>query len=511
MKMIGGANTSTITVQGSADGETFTDVEELTISGKQNDVLTLVTTKDFATTDRYVRLLFTKGSNVGIGAIKINAYKEPVAHTLTVATLTNVDLFVFAGDESESVIHGTGSALIYEGTKVLLSVDLAENYVLETLMIGNENHAADVDDSHAYSFYMPEENVTITATATYVAPIEPAVAGVGCFVKVTSTNDITDGTYLIVNETGTVAFNGGLEKLDVVENVIVVPIADNKIPATTATVAATFAIRASSGAIMSASGYYIGKKDYSNGLDTDNSVAWGNSLEIDEDGNIVITAEGGCTLRYNKASDQNRFRYYKTGQQAIQLYKYDATATAPEKISVAVSAVGYATYVSDFDLDYSNVQGLKAYRATVSGTTISFDPVNEVPAGEGVILQGAEGEYEVAIANSVQPWAEDYNAFIRGTGAKVATGDGPYNYILNVVNGVVGFYQANNQIVTRYHAYLQSTVEGARIIMPGETTGIETLNSETKGNNLFYDLQGRSVAQPIKGLYIMNGKKVVVK
>lgn len=77
VKMIGGSNTSKITIQGSADGETFTDIEELTISGKQNDVLSLETSQDFAETDRYVRLLFTKGSNVGVGPITIAAYVAP--------------------------------------------------------------------------------------------------------------------------------------------------------------------------------------------------------------------------------------------------------------------------------------------------------------------------------------------------------------------------------------------------------------------------------------------------
>ena len=67
VKMIGGGNTSTITVQGSSDGETFRDIEELEISGAQNDELTLSTNNYFDDADRYVRLLFTKGSNVGVG------------------------------------------------------------------------------------------------------------------------------------------------------------------------------------------------------------------------------------------------------------------------------------------------------------------------------------------------------------------------------------------------------------------------------------------------------------
>ena len=71
VKMIGGASTSTITIQGSADGETFTNIETLTISGAQNNVLTLETTNAFAANVRYVRMLFTKGSNVGVGPITI--------------------------------------------------------------------------------------------------------------------------------------------------------------------------------------------------------------------------------------------------------------------------------------------------------------------------------------------------------------------------------------------------------------------------------------------------------
>ena len=72
VKMIGGASNSTITVQESADGEIFTDVEELTISGEQNDKLYLQTSKVFAAETRYVRFYFTKGSNVGVGAITID-------------------------------------------------------------------------------------------------------------------------------------------------------------------------------------------------------------------------------------------------------------------------------------------------------------------------------------------------------------------------------------------------------------------------------------------------------
>ena len=180
--------------------------------------------------------------------------------------------------------------------------------------------------------------------------------------------------------------------------------------------------------------------------------------------------------------------------------------------SVSITAAGFATYASDKALDYSSVTGLKAYKATVSGTTITFEKVSTVPAGEGVLLQGDEGTYDVLHAVGVTPWADDDNAFVRGTGAAVATGDGPYNYILNKVNGVVGFYKANGQTVAKNRAYLQSTTAAARISLnfDEETTGISEV-AKSDVNNKVFDLQGRHIAQPTKGLYIMNGRKVLVK
>lgn len=185
------------------------------------------------------------------------------------------------------------------------------------------------------------------------------------------------------------------------------------------------------------------------------------------------------------------------------------TEISAVSVPVSITAAGFATYAGDFGLDFSGLD-VKAYKATVSGTTITFDKVTEVPAGEGVLLQG-EGTFEVPV-KSVDAWAADDNAFVRGTGAAVATGVGPYNYILNKVNGVVGFYKANGQTVAKNRAYLQSATAAARISLnfDEETTGISEVVKSDASNKVF-DLQGRHIAQPTKGLYIMNGRKVLVK
>ena len=87
IKMLGGATTSKIKVQESADGSVFNDVEELTISGSQNDVLNLKTSNSFATTTRYVKIIksvHANGGNIGVGPIYIFS-KNEVPLTITTA------------------------------------------------------------------------------------------------------------------------------------------------------------------------------------------------------------------------------------------------------------------------------------------------------------------------------------------------------------------------------------------------------------------------------------------
>ncbi len=149
------------------------------------------------------------------------------------------------------------------------------------------------------------------------------------YVKVTADADLTSGTYLIVYEEGSLAFNGGLEVLDAVQNTIAVTIADGKIASSADVNAATFTIDMTEGTILSASGSYIGRTGDSNGL-TYGADAMTNTISIDNDGNAVIVASGGAYLRYNASSGQERFRYFKsstyTGQKAIALYKQEGSA-----------------------------------------------------------------------------------------------------------------------------------------------------------------------------------------
>lgn len=72
VKMTGGASPSSFTVQGSSDASTFTDIQTLAVEGEQNSTLDLTTTQTVPSEYRYIRIVFNKGSNVGLGSLTIS-------------------------------------------------------------------------------------------------------------------------------------------------------------------------------------------------------------------------------------------------------------------------------------------------------------------------------------------------------------------------------------------------------------------------------------------------------
>ena len=180
-----------------------------------------------------------------------------------------------------------------------------------------------------------ETGVTYTATfPTDRYPFEPQTEfveyldfGDKYFEKVASAETLTDGQYLIVYEDGKLAFDGSLETLDAIGNSIAVTLdtTQNKIVADENTIAAVFTINVAAGTIKSASGYYIGRETDANGMLTSMDTAYTHTISINDDGSAQIVSEGGAILRYNKASGNLRFRYFKsstyTSQQPVALYK----------------------------------------------------------------------------------------------------------------------------------------------------------------------------------------------
>lgn len=270
--------------------------DEVTVFG--NLTIHNSTTKEFAAGSRLLAFNRPAVAVTGIDLTESTA-EVTVGSTVTLhasvtpgnATDQAIVWSVTSGDDKASVDENGVVTGIEEGTAVI--------------------RAASHEDESIY------EECTVTVNAA-PAPLTDY------YEKVTS-GDVAEGTYLIVYETGSLAFNGGLETLDASSNTIAVTITnDHKIGVTTETEAATFYIDPTAGSIQAANGKYIGQGSNANGMTvSDNALV--NTLSIDGDGNAVVVSAGGAYLRYNSTSGQERFRYFKsssyTSQKAIQLYK----------------------------------------------------------------------------------------------------------------------------------------------------------------------------------------------
>ena len=238
--------------------------------------------------------------------------------------------------------------------------------------------------------YDSDNNYSEVVSATYTIKTPAPKPNEGDYVKVTSTDDITDGIYLIVYEDGGLAFNGGLTTLDATSNTISVTITNNTIAGSETVDAAAFTINAEAGSIKSTSGYYIGKTANSNGLNSSKTEVYTNSFEISE-GNAIIKSSGNPTLQYNKNSGQERFRYFtSTSQQPIALYKKVVAEDTREDANFSFPQASYAIEQGD-EFIAPTLSKADGYDGMIT-YTISGDDIATIDSETGELtLKGSTG------------------------------------------------------------------------------------------------------------------------
>ena len=187
---------------------------------------------------------------------------------------------------------------------------------------------------------------------------------------------------------------------------------------------------------------------------------------------------------------------------------------------VSVGAKGYATYCNSTSaLDFTG-KSIQAYTiSSTDGSALTLNNKLKVAKNEPVLLYSSTNSdsKEIPVIEDGDATADASNKLVKGTGAALTWAVGSEYYVLATATVDPGFYRANNNTVAANKAYLDLRgLSGAHSFSLdlGEenTTGIATINGEKEiMNNAFYNLNGQEVAQPTKGLYIMNGKKVIIK
>jgi hypothetical protein len=181
--------------------------------------------------------------------------------------------------------------------------------------------------------------------------------------------------------------------------------------------------------------------------------------------------------------------------------------TEATSASVTIGEAGYATFSSTKAVTIPD--GVEAYAAKVQDNKVVLTKVDAVPANTAVILKAAAGNYSLPFAQSAATIANNDLQVSDGN----VTGDGTIYVLADGKNGV-GFYKLkNDETVPAGKGYLTITNNNDApefLGFGGDATGINEVKAvEAKGE--FFNLAGQRVAKPAKGLYIANGKKVIIK
>ncbi len=262
------------------------------------------------------------------------------------------------------------------------------------------------------------------------------------------------------------------------------------------------------------SGYLYAASGSSNHLKTeatpdDNNNARATVSISSGDATILFTGTNDRKwLKYNSTS--SLFSCYKTDdsdQSIVQIYKEVA-----HNESATVSAAEYATFCNaTYALDFSET-GITVYTATDNETSVSLNEITsgKVPANTPVVLYkaGANGTpVNVPVIASAEAVGDN--------DLRVSTGtDVDYMYVLANGSTGVGFYPWGGTNLSAGKVYLQAKASyGARAFLGfnDDVTAIEAVKAQNVVKGEYFNLAGQRVAQPNKGLYIVNGKKVVNK
>ena len=260
------------------------------------------------------------------------------------------------------------------------------------------------------------------------------------------------------------------------------------------------------------------------GITSAGDINWGTfcSDSQDADCDFTVSYTGGTLYvigTMTKGDDVYYVNYSKgslTGNVSIYLYGNNATLSnvnttttnvnttwvAPSNaIPATVTTAGWATLYTGYALDFSSVEGLEAYTATLSDNTVTLTKVDNIPANTGVVLKATETlsenkTYNIPVAIS----STTDKGSLKGstTEAKAASEQAPI-YILKLnANNEAQFMRATTGSLAAGKAYLELTsqAKALTVVFANDPTGIANVNAA-------------ETVQPVKR--IVNGQLVIEK
>lgn len=234
----------------------------------------------------------------------------------------------------------------------------------------------------------------------------------------------------------------------------------------------------------------------------------------------------GSTALSSTTSIVSVFGFPGAYNTTYQLNVFTADAVEETGYILAVSAAGYATYYNSTKA-YTLPAGVKGHIWELSkGLVNTYAPESVVPANVPLVIEAAQDNYALMFTTTTNKAAT--TNVLEGTDEATAlTNDPDYYYYGLSLNadgdeGSVGFYWMNPTGAAftngAHKAYLKlaksifsPSMSMSAFPFNGSATGIDKIATGADTTKSVYDLSGRRVNKAIKGIYIVNGKKVLVK
>ena len=266
-----------------------------------------------------------------------------------------------------------------------------------------------------------------------------------------------------------------------------------------------------------------GNKGYTTSYDADY-----NTFTVAANPNVFGCLSFGAKCGNKEGTSQSYYIITKTGtfEKAGFDNYYDENnssaftfeeVTYPNTINFnAAQNINGVSHIATFSAPFATIipADVKAYYVSAKGTEATMTAIDAkvIPANQGVILTSESGD-----AATMVPAAGETAAAITGNqlghsagAAKTLTaGEG---YILGNGTEGIAFYPCKDGSLPINKAYLLGNGESAIVMNFGNAvTGINTIAAPASSKAPIFDLSGRRVVKATKGLYIQNGKKVIVK
>lgn len=181
-------------------------------------------------------------------------------------------------------------------------------------------------------------------------------------------------------------------------------------------------------------------------------------------------------------------------------------------VHVSISDAGYATFVTHADLDVSARTDVTVYAVErVESQVAHLAQLTQVPANTAVVVKGAQGDYSFE-ANAGNTYAPLTNNLLKYSDTDI-TADGTQYALLKPAGKPVGFYKGTiGTILKAGKAYLEVSGSPAKFFgFNEEATGINSVKENQNVSNEVYNLNGQKLTAPVKGVNIVNGRKVILK